>query len=1213
MESLVASPAEKSKVAVSSVTVLQKRMAAGFPAGVNNRISLQKREGKDLLPMLNETQINSFKDFFQEDIPFEKRRNIGLQYLFKSTFPFESSDGKVRLEADYYKVGSRSFLPEEALEKDKSYTVQVRALVKLFIKATGEIKEQEVFICDIPYMTTQGTFIINGAERVVISQIHRSPGVIFDYNERLGIYHSRIIPDKGPWLEFEIIRDVFYVRIDRKARVLLSVFLSALGIETREDFIALFLIAEEQKIPATLATKAREVFIESLLERRVFTDLKRSTDSAEEEKPTYIVRAGDRLTEEHLEAILAADFKQLSLISEESLEKYQSIINTLEKEPEFMTQEDACKWLHHIIKGSHAASGAVAIKEVIPCFHCETCEEKWLQINYMDVKKCPSCGSEKWLRVDRSVFFHPANYSLGEVGRYKIDKKFGSDLASLAITLEDVLNTVRYLLNVKNNEVPVDDIDHLGNRRIRSVGEQLVNHLKPCFVRMERLAKDRITIQNHSTLTPQNLISVKPIAGGINEFFGTSQLSQFMDQTNPLSSVTHKRRLSALGPGGVTRERAGFEVRDIHYTHYSRMCLIETPEGPNIGLIVSLASHARINPFGFIEAPYYKVKAGKVTGQIEYLSAIEEDRFAVAPIGVPVDDNGKLQAEMVPVRKRGNYPMHYAKDVDYMDVAANQIISLSASLIPFLEHDDANRALMGCNMMRQAVPLLFPQAPIVGTGLEHVIARSSGFCKLATRAGTVKYVDNERIELAVGEELIDVYRMKKTSRTNQDTFYNQRPQVIPGEKVEEGKILSSGPAIVDGDLALGRNVLVAFMTWEGYNYEDAILMSESLLKEDAFTSIHIEELDVEARETKLGMETITRDIPNISDEDYRELDERGIVNIGTRVKSGNILVGKLTPKSVTDTTPEFRLLYSIFGEKAKDAKDSSLRVPHGTEGIVVGVRHYTRENRDDLRPGTLQKVKIYLAKKRRLREGDKFAGRHGNKGIVSKILPIEDMPYLSDGTPIDIVLNPLSVPSRMNIGQVMEMVLGMVASKLNIRFATPVFNSKGYDVIKTLLKQAELPEDGKYDIYDGRTGTMFRNKVTVGVMYYMKLAHLADDKIHARSTGPYSLVTQQPLGGKAQFGGQRVGEMEVWAVEAYGAANILQEFLTVKSDAIEGRTRIYEAIVKGDFVSTPGVPESFNVLVHELRGLGLNIEIFDEEDKAVTIIPQRRKEQLFTS
>ena len=1195
----------------------------------NDRIIFSMKDEKYQLPLLNALQLNSFADFMQADVAPKDRRLVGLQSLFMSTFPFESSDGKIRLEFRSYSVGEPGETPEIALQKDRSYTVPVRAVILLILKETGEIKEQEIFICDMPCMTQQGTFIINGTERVVVSQIHRSPGVVFDYGARKGMFHSRIIPNKGPWLEFEIIREVIYVRVDRKARILLPTFFMALGLLDNEMLLDVFFEGEPVSIKF-LKKKDEEEKKKWFLENEGRRFFKNVALVNEKDEQKTLAKSADPITLELLDSLLENGIEEIHLVSRDSAEAYEVILNSIDKDDKEMNQEGAIKLLYLVLRGSQSSTVAGAIREILPCRkqvdHEE--EKKPLEIFasvemkekggarfpdyvFLDSKgeKVDIDDEKKWVRSDNSAFFNQERYSLSDVGRFKINRKYNIDSEELALTLRDLVETVKYLIRVKNLDFPTDDIDHLGNRRIRCVGEQLVNHLKLCFSRVERLARDRITIQNHSTLIPQTLISIKPITSGINEFFGTSQLSQFMDQTNPLSAVTHKRRLSALGPGGLTRERAGFEVRDIHYTHYGRMCPIETPEGPNIGLIVSLSTYAKINPFGFIETPYFKVEKGFVTDKVDYLSAIEEERYVIAPASVKLSEKGKLEDELVPARYRGNYPMKKREEIDYMDVSSHQIVSLSAALIPFLEHDDANRALMGCNMMRQAVPLLNPDVPIVGTGLEAVIAKNSNFCLSSKSDGVVSYVDNEKIEILDSKSNISqTYDLIKASRTNQDTFYNHTPSVSLGEKVKAGDLITNGPSIQSGELALGKNVLAAFMTWEGYNYEDAILMSESLLKKDTYTSIHIEQFEVEVRETKLGKEQITRDIPNISEDDYKELDDDGIVALGAHVKPGSILVGKVTPKSHMEITPEYRLLYSIFGEKARDVKDSSLRVPHGTSGVVINIKRFKRENRDDLRPGVIEKVRVHLAKKRKLREGDKFAGRHGNKGVAARIIPEEDMPFLEDGTPVEIVLNPLGVPSRMNIGQVMETVLGFAGYVNKESYGCPVFNGITYDDINEKLASLGIPKDSKHTLYDGRTGEAFKKEVTVGIMYYLKLAHLADDKIHARSTGPYSLVTQQPLGGKAQFGGQRVGEMEVWAIEAYGASNVLQEFLTVKSDAIEGRTRIYEAIVKGDYVSTPGIPESFNVLVQELRGLGLDIEMFDKNDKQVNIIPLKKKE-----
>ncbi|OHD62352.1 MAG: DNA-directed RNA polymerase subunit beta [Spirochaetes bacterium GWF1_41_5] len=889
-----------------------------------------------------------------------------------------------------------------------------------------------------------------------------------------------------------------------------------------------------------------------------------------------ICSAGELIGIKHCNELRKFEIKKIEVLNTAEWKDNDCILNSVElDEKKILTCGEAASYLYANIRSNEAVNEEMAKKEIF------------------------------------NLFFSPTVYNLGKVGRYKINKKFNYDEADgvLTLTLRDILSTVKYLIRVKIDEEPADDIDHLGNRRIRSVGEQLTNALKVGFARMERLVKERISITDHETLTPQNLISIKPITAVIKEFFGTSQLSQFMDQTNPLSAITHKRRLNALGPGGLTRERAGFEVRDIHYTHYGRMCPIETPEGPNIGLIVSLTTYSRINEYGFIETPYRRVLNGKVTGKIDYLSAIEEDRFHVTPANTPVNKDGTFCDKLIPTRFRGSYPLKNPAEVDYMDVSPKQLISISSALIPFLEHDDANRALMGSNMQRQGVPLMIPEAPIVGTGMEWKAAVDSGFVQRALRDGSVETADNSSITIIPSDKprSRDIYTLKKNHRTNQDTCFNQKPTVIVGQKVKAGDVLSSGPAIDNGELAMGKNVLTAFMTWEGYNYEDAILVSDRLVKDDVFTSIHIEEFEIEARETKLGREYFTRDIPNISEEDYKELDNEGIIQIGTRVKAGSILAGKVTPKGNIEVTPEYKLLHSIFGEKAKEVKDTSLRMPNGDYGIVVDVKRYSRESGDDLKPGVEEKIKVLIAKKRKIQEGDKFAGRHGNKGVIARVLPVEDMPFLPDGTPIDLILNPLGVPSRMNIGQIFELLLGQIGYSFGVKFATPVFDGAKDHDIKSLLKAAGLNENGKSILYDGRSGEQFLNEITVGQMYILKLAHLADDKIHARSTGPYSLVTQQPLGGKAQFGGQRVGEMEVWTIEAYGASNVLQEFLTVKSDSMEGRRKIYEAIVKGEYASAPGIPESFNVLVQELRGLGMNIEIFDKEDKPINITARKSK------
>ncbi len=1174
-----------------------KSSIENFPKKSDNRYYLSLEENSSYpVPHLNDMQERGFNFFFQEGTDPFKRQDIGLQYLFNSIFPFTSNDGRIRVDFSHYTVGEKPYSKRDAILKDKSYVVPIQATIKIFFEDTEEEKEQEIFISDFPCMTDDGTFVINGDERAVVSQIRRSPGVVFDFNNRLNIYHSRLIPEKGPWIEFEIIRDVVYVRIDRKAKIPVTLFLKALGYEKNQDIIR----ALDFEVEAVgLSNKDEKELEDILLDRRLAEDFQNASGEIK-------IKAGVRLSTSHIKTIKESEVLELGLVKESNL-GYREIFNTFDKDSEDITQAEACRYFYYIVRGVQAPNVELALNEIITRYECVKCNKKFDQ--YQVPEECPNCDNKSsFNRIDKSVFFNPEFYLMGKVGRYKINKKFNysEKIDNESLEVADILNTVKHLLKVKYSVVNVDDIDHLGNRRIRRVGEQLVDHLKTAFARLKKLAKERMSIEDVEGLTPQSLISIKPITAGLNEFYGVSQLSQFMDQTNPLSAITHKRRISSLGQGGLTRERAGFEVRDIHYTHYGRICPIETPEGPNIGLIVSMACFAQINEYGFIETPYYEIKKRKLTGKVKYLSAIEEENYIICSSDTVIE-NGAIKDEQVAARNRGNYNLELADNINYMDVSAKQTLSLSACLIPFLEHDDANRALMGCNMMRQSVPLLIPEAPIVGTGIEEKIASESGFCVLAKGAGKVTYVDNKNIEITSKDGLVFKHELVKSYKTNQGVYFNQRPIVREGDKVKKDQVISSGPCIDKNELALGKNVVVAFMCWEGYNFEDAILMSEKLLKDDAYTSINIEEFEIESRETKLGKEEITRDIPNLAEEEYRELDDDGIIHVGSYVKTGNVLVGKTTPKSHTEITPEFRLLYSIFGEKAKDVKDTSLRVPHGTEGVVIDVQRYHRSDNFDLKSGVIEKIKVLIAKKRKLKEGDKFAGRHGNKGVVAKVIPEEDMPFMEDGTPVDIVLNPLGVPSRMNIGQVMETIMGLIARKSGEKVAVPLFNSINYNEIKAMLKKDGFNEDGKTVLYDGRTGEKFLNRVTVGVMYYLKLSHLADDKLHARSTGPYSLITQQPLGGKAQFGGQRVGEMEVWAIEAYGASNILQEFLTVKSDAIEGRTKIYESIVRGDFVSNPGIPESFNVLVNELRGLGIDIRIYDNEDREVDIFPIKNK------
>jgi len=1100
--------------------------------------------------------------------------------VFQTTFPIESPNGDMVIQYGGYTFDEPKYTELECKEKGLTYALPLKVTVDLIFTETGEIRRKVLYMGDVPLMTERGTFIINGAERVVVSQIHRSPGVVFGYEEKDHMHTARIIPDRGSWLEFELEnrKELLYIRIDRKRRILATTLLRAIGYETRDDIIGLFYKTKSEKI-------SEEIIAEGTLNNMY--SAKTYYGQGKDEK---LVRAGERLIPTTLDTLLRAGIDKIEVIDFEAADSLNStvIINCLDK-------EDFPKDPDNPFKDEPSREDAII--KVYSVIHPG--EPTTLENAENDIS---------------TIFFDPRRYDLGEVGRYKLNKKFEyeGEIEERVLRKEDIINTMKYLIKVFIGEGIIDNIDHLGNRRVRSVGELLMNQLKIGFARMERIAKERMAIKEADTIRPQDLISIKPITAAMKEFFGSSQLSQFMDQVNPLSELTHKRRLNALGPGGLSRERAGFEVRDVHYSHYGRVCPIETPEGPNIGLIVSLAIYARVNKYGFLETPYRKVVDGRVTDEIEYLTAMDEEKYNIAQAGAKMNDKGEFEDKYIAARHRGEFLTVTPKEIHYIDVSPKQIISVSTSLIPFLEHDDANRALMGSNMQRQAVPLLKSEAPRIGTGMEWRTAYDSGVVVKAIRSGEVVYVSSTEIRIKpVDSETLDIYKLIKFKRTNQDTCFNQKPIVREGEKVEKGDVIADGPATDQGELALGKNVLVAFVPWMGYNYEDAILMSERVVKDDLFTSIHIEEFEVEVRETKLGMENITKDIPNVSEEAFRDLDEEGIVRIGAKVRPGSILVGKVTPKGETDVTPEYKLLNSIFGEKAKNVKDTSLRVPHGTEGTVIDIKRLRRENGDELPPGVEEIVKVYIATKRKLQEGDKLAGRHGNKGVVARILPEEDMPFLPDGTPVDIVLNPLGVPSRMNLGQILELTLGWAADRLDLHVSTPVFESASEDQVLEYMKKANLPMNSKTVLYDGLTGEPFKNEVTVGVIYMLKLAHLVDDKIHARSTGPYSLVTQQPLGGKAQFGGQRLGEMEVWALEAYGAANNLQELLTVKSDDMTGRAKIYEAIVKGENVAMTGIPESFNVLVQELRGLGLDITVYDEDNNPIPLT--ERDEQIIAS
>jgi len=1282
-------------------------------AALPERVFSKEQAGADIeIPNLLAIQLSSYERFLQKDVPPEERANAGLQEVFNSVFPIEDSRGMFCLEFVSYSVGEPKYSVQECQERDLTFSVPLKVKLRLRVreevdgkKRDKEILEpQEVYLGEIPLITDKGTFVINGAERVIVSQLHRSPGVFFESTTHANgkrLYNARIIPYRGSWVEFSIdVKDIMYVHIDRKRKLPASVLLKALGIVTEKEILDLFYDVEEIELGS-----ARTKKVQRLIHRVAAEDV------IDPETGEILLECNQELTEDVLKRLTKIDAKKIKVYDIPLQDEADIIRNTLKK--------DTC-----------------------------TSEEEALARIYGLMRP----GEPPRLDTARDylnrLFFSPKRYDLAQVGRYKVNSKlkhedllggkrkkraYGfqnppGDLTTLC--REDFAAILKYLLLLRVSEseevkadfpIETDDIDHLGNRRVRSVGELLAKEFNTGLARMARIIRERMSLQEPEQVSAYDFINARTISAVVQSFFGSSQLSQFMDQTNPLAELTHKRRLSALGPGGLTRDRAGFEVRDVHYTHYGRMCPIETPEGPNIGLISSLSTYARVNDLGFLETPYRKVKNGTASTQVEFLSADQEDRVRIAQASEALDDKGRLKSAAVAARYKGEFPLLKPGEIEFMDVSPIQTVSPAAALIPFLEHDDANRALMGSNMQRQAVPLLKTQAPLVGTGLETRVARDSGALILCKRAGVVESVTGEVITVKYdtsGSQLrdfetdagLDIYHLTKFKRSNQDTCVSQRPVVKAGQRVAAGDVLADGPGTEGGMLALGFNVLVAFMPWRGYNFEDAIVVSEKLIKEDIFTSVHIEEFELQVRDTKRGVEEITREIPNVGDEALKYLDEDGIIQVGAPVRAGDILVGKVTPKGETDLTPEERLLRAIFGDKAGDVRDASLKAPPGMEGVVIDVKVFSRkekdestqkrekkkidrikrmarkelqiirENRDEelmrilkgrvlerivseksgeilvragtkgsperlrerldfdtiayrtpvvkdkrvndrfwaqfdlaaramdrarreeekavekiargdeLPPGVVKLVKVFVAKKRKLSVGDKMAGRHGNKGVVSRVVPTEDMPYLPDGTPIDIVLNPLGVPSRMNIGQVLETHLGWAAHDLGFRAITPVFAGATVDEIKTCLREAKLPENGKVNLCDGLTGEEFDARVTVGYIYMLKLSHLVDDKIHARSIGPYSLVTQQPLGGKAQFGGQRFGEMEVWALEAYGAAHTLQELLTVKSDDVEGRSRIYEAIVKGENPPEPGVPESFNVLVKELRSLCLDIQ-----------------------
>ncbi|WP_108672023.1 DNA-directed RNA polymerase subunit beta [Peribacillus acanthi] len=1127
------------------------------------------------LPNLIEIQTSSYQWFLDE----------GLREMFQDISPIEDFTGNLSLEFIDYSLGDPKYSVEESKERDVTYSAPLRVKVRLVNKETGEVKDQDVFMGDFPLMTETGTFIINGAERVIVSQLVRSPSVYFskkiDKNGKRG-FTATVIPNRGAWLEYETdAKDVVYVRIDRTRKLPVTVLLRALGFGSDQEIIDL--IGDNEYIRNTLEKDNTESTEKALLE--IYERL----------------RPGEPPTVENAKSLLVSRFfdpkrYDLANVGRYKINKKLHIKNRLFNQRIAETLVDPETGEIIVEKGT--LLDRRTLDRIIP--HLEA------GIGSKDVTLVGGVVDED-VRVQSIKTFAPGDVDgekeINIIGNANVVEQIKN------ITPADIVASISYFFNLLHSVGDTDDIDHLGNRRLRSVGELLQNQFRIGLSRMERVVRERMSIQDTNTITPQQLINIRPVIASIKEFFGSSQLSQFMDQTNPLAELTHKRRLSALGPGGLTRERAGFEVRDVHYSHYGRMCPIETPEGPNIGLINSLSSFAKVNRFGFIETPYRRVdpETGKVTGKIDYLTADEEDLYVVAQANVRLDDDGSFLDDEVVARFRGENTVVKNDRVDYMDVSPKQVVSAATACIPFLENDDSNRALMGANMQRQAVPLMQPEAPIVGTGMEYVSAKDSGAAVICKHEGIVEHVESRevwvrRVKDVDGQEVkgdLDKYRMLKFIRSNQGTCYNQRPIVSVGDRVVRGEILADGPSMEKGELALGRNVLVAFMTWDGYNYEDAIIMSERLVKDDVYTSIHIEEYESESRDTKLGPEEITRDIPNVGEDALRNLDERGIVRVGAEVKDGDLLVGKVTPKGVTELTAEERLLHAIFGEKAREVRDTSLRVPHGGGGIVLDVKVFNREDGDELPPGVNQLVRVYIVQKRKISEGDKMAGRHGNKGVISRILPEEDMPYLPDGTPVDIMLNPLGVPSRMNIGQVLELHLGMAARALGIHVASPVFDGAREEDVWSTIEEAGMARDAKTVLYDGRSGEPFDNRVSVGVMYMIKLAHMVDDKLHARSTGPYSLVTQQPLGGKAQFGGQRFGEMEVWALEAYGAAYTLQEILTVKSDDVVGRVKTYEAIVKGENVPEPGVPESFKVLIKELQSLGMDVKILSSDDKEI--------------
>ena len=1166
--------------------------------GNNTRMSFAKINEVLEMPNLIEIQKNSYQWFLEK----------GLKEVFNDSTSITDYTGNLVLEfVDYRLDENPKYSVEECKVRDVTYAAPLRVRARLINKETGEIKESEVFMGDFPLMTESGTFVINGAERVIVSQLVRSPGVYYGMNyDSTGkkLFTSTVIPNRGAWLEYETdFSDIFYVRIDKNRKMPVTVLLRALGLGSDAEILEFF--GDDERMHATIEKDITKNTEEALLE--VYRKL----------------RPGEPLTvensQQHLEGLFFDPRRyDLSRVGRYKYNKKLGLSNrlsgcTLSRPVVNPFTGELMAEAGEVITRDRAMemedAGVTVAYVTVETHGDENREVKIISNGMVDITKYVDFDAEELGIVERvsfAVLREILEQNDTEEALKEAIKSRAAELVPNHITVDDIFASVNYVNCLALDIGTIDDIDHLGNRRIRSVGELLQNQFRIGFSRMERVIRERMTLQaqDMDVITPQALINIRPVVAAIKEFFGSSPLSQFMDQTNPLAELTHKRRLSALGPGGLSRDRAGFEVRDVHYSHYGRMCPIETPEGPNIGLISYLATFAKINEYGFIEAPFRRVdkETGVVTDEVVYMPADVEDDFIVAQANEPLDENGRFARERVNARYRSEFLEIDRSRIDYMDVSPKMVVSVATAMIPFLENDDANRALMGSNMQRQAVPLLKTESPIVGTGMEYKAGVDSGVAVLAKEAGTVVSVSADRVMIRRdnGGD-IDTYKLIKFMRSNQGTCNNQRPVVEHGQHVVKGEVIADGPSTSGGEISLGKNVLIGFMTWEGYNYEDAVLINEKVVRDDVFTSIHVEEYEIEARDTKLGPEEITRDIPNVGEDALKDLDERGIIHIGAEVRSGDILVGKVTPKGETELTAEERLLRAIFGEKAREVRDTSLRVPHGEYGIIVDVKVFTRENCDELSPGVNMIVRCYIAQKRKISVGDKMAGRHGNKGVVSRILPSEDMPFLPDGRPLDIVLNPLGVPSRMNIGQVLEVHLGYAAAALGYKMMTPVFDGAHEQDIQELLEEAGKRRDGKTELYDGRTGDKFDNPVTVGYMYFLKLHHLVDDKIHARSTGPYSLVTQQPLGGKAQFGGQRFGEMEVWALEAYGAAYTLQEILTVKSDDVVGRVKTYEAIVKGQNVPKSGVPESFKVLIKELQSLGLDIKVLNKDKEEIDL------------